>query len=154
MKYTLHISPVNGGPFNCLPARSIELEDERIAATGADCSACYPGSSHNMRDSSLYVIGNEFGALGAVWATNEQDALDELVNRDLAGGILVDQPQTEEQLKECEEMEYTQLGNAGEYCDLTHAWIQKVHFDPARDIELIVALAKAEGANVTFLSEA
>lgn len=154
MKYTLHLAPVNGGPFNCLSVRSVELEDERITATGADCSACYPGSSHNRRDSFLYVIGNEFGALGAVWATNEQDALDELVDRDLAGGILVDQPTTEEAHEECEEMEYTPLGNAGELCDLTNVWMQKVAFEPVRDIELIVALAKADGANVNFLSKA
>ena len=152
MKYTLHLAPVNGGPFSCLPARSVELEDERITATGADCSACYPGSGNSMRDSFLYVIGNEFGALGAVWATNDQDALDELVDRDLAGGILVDdEPETD---SEYEENGYSRLGNAGELCDLTNVWMQKVAFEPVRDIELIVALAKADGANVSFLSEA
>lgn len=150
MKHTLHLSHVNGGPFNCLPARSIELDDHQITATGADCSAFYPGSGHSMRDSTLYVIGNEFGAMGAVWATCEQDAFDELIDRDLGAGILVDEPETP---GEEDEDGYARLGNASELCDLTYAWIQPVKFDPARDIALIVAIARADGANVTLLSE-
>jgi len=42
---------------------------------------------HNVR---LWIICNEFGALGAVWASCEQDALDELIDQGLGNSLLVD----------------------------------------------------------------
>lgn len=134
MKTTLHLSPVNGGPFNCLPARSVELEDERILCN--DVSLPWERHPHNMR---LWVIGNEFGALGAVWASNEQDAFDELVDADLGDGLLIDEADADE---EC-----ARLGNAGEPANLDNAWIQLVRLDPAQDCRLLCRFAEARGAN-------
>ncbi len=145
MKFTLHLSPLNGGPFHCLPARSVELEPERIAISGDDCDLGLPGID---RAGKLSVIGNEFGALGAVVARCEQDAFDELCDKGLAGGLACDEPENEE-----EDEDITRLGNAGEPHDLTNAWIQQVELNPAQDIVLIVALAEAIGANATLLSE-
>lgn len=145
MKHTLHLAPVNGGPFNCIPARSVELEDDRISICGESCGLAFPGQSGG----SLWVIGNEFGALGAVVAAHEQEAFDTLCDRGLAAGLACEEPENEEEAEDI-----TRLGNAGEPHDLTNAWIQRVDLDPARDIQLIVALARADGANVTFLSQA
>ncbi len=85
MKTKLHLTPVNCGPFNCLPAREVELEDERILCN----DIILPFGEFNPHNVRLWVIGNEFGALGAVWASHEQDALDELVDADLGGGLLM-----------------------------------------------------------------
>lgn len=145
MKHTLHLSPVNGGPFNCIPARSVELEPERIAVSGDSCDLRLPGDHGG---GSLWVIGNEFGAIGAVVASHEQEAFDTLCDRGLAGGLACDEPETPE-----ENEEVSRLGNAGEPHDLSNAWIQQVAFDSARDIAVIVSLARAIGAGATLLSE-
>ena len=150
MKHALHLFAVIGGPFRCAPAMSVELDDDRIMADGSDCSACFPWESYCGRTRPrLWVVGNEYGALGAVWARNEGDALNELVNRDLGGGLLVDCTP-----EEAEEMEYVPLGNAGEWADLTYAWCRAVEFDPKRDIALICAICRAAGAGVNVLAKA
>ena len=74
----LHLKPLNGGAFNCLPAREIELPDESIL-----CNNIILPWEFNPHKVHLYAIGHEFGAVGAVWASHEQDALDELVDSGL-----------------------------------------------------------------------
>jgi len=156
-KYTLHLAPVNRGPFHCIPARSIELEGERIELEGerirmdcADAEPCiYPGHRGNA---GLYVVGNEYGALGAVWCSHEGDAIDALVDADLAGGILIDD-ETLAGMSEEERERVHQAGNAGEAVDLDHAWIQRVEIDGARDWRLIAAMAEATGANAETLAD-
>lgn len=110
---SLPLSPVNGGPFNCLPAREIELPPERIRCN--DVVLPWEYHPHKMR---LWVIGNEYGALGAVWASHEQDALDELVDSDLGAGLLIDEADADE--------DSARLGNAGEPANLDNAWLQVV----------------------------
>lgn len=132
-KFTLFLAPVNGGPFNCLPARSVELEPERILCN--DIVLPWENHPHKVR---LWVIGNEFGALGAVWADCEQDAFDELVDADLGQSLLVDEADADE---EC-----ARLGNAGEPANLDNAWIQNVHWDKTRDCELLCRFAEARGS--------
>lgn len=140
MKITLNMAPVNGGPFNCLPARAVELEAERVLCN--DVVLPWERHPYNMR---LWVIGNEFGALGAVWASNEQDALDELIDRDLGAALLIDEKDYAA-MPEDEREDVSHLGNAGEPCDLTNVWIQVVSFDKARDCELLCKFAEARGA--------
>jgi hypothetical protein len=149
MKFTLHTKAQDFGPFNCRPAGSYVLAGEHINVSGADCSLDYPGSRSNA--GRLYAIGNEFGAISAVTARHEGDALDQMIGSGLGDSFLVNPQPTHE---EAEEREYTALGNAGEYCDLTYAWIAEVSFDPARDIDLIVAIAKADGAGESTLDKA
>ncbi len=137
MKTILTLNPVNGGPFNCRPGHGIELEDERILCN--DVRLPHDGANpHNVR---LWVIGNEFGVLCAVWASHEQDALDEACNAGLLSGLACDEPENED-----EQDEVTRLGNAGEPHDLTYAWIQTVRLDGAKDWELIARFAEARGA--------
>ncbi len=83
--------------------------------------------------------------MGAVWADCEQDAFDELVDADLAGGILIDEADADE--------ETARLGNAGEPCNMDYAWIQVVHLDTARDCKLLCRFAEARGANQTTLDK-
>lgn len=144
MKITLHLAPVNGGPFNCMPARSVELEAARILCN--DIVLPFERHPHNVR---LFVVGNEFGALGAVWAGCEQDALDALVDAGLGDGLLVD----ENDLHDDEREDCTRLGNAGEAADLDHAWLQVVQFDAARDCALLCRFAEARGAGASDLDD-
>ncbi len=147
-KHTLHLSPVNRGAFDCMPAREIELEGERIRMDCADATPCiYPGHHGNA---SLYVVGNEHGALGAVWCSHEGDAIDALVDADLAAALLIDE-ETLEGMSEEEREGVHFAGNAGEAVDLDHAWIQRVHIDGARDWRLIAAMAEATGAGADTL---
>lgn len=98
----------------------------------------------------LWVIGNEYGAVGAVWASHEQDALDQLIDSNLGDCFLV----SEEDQKTAsgdEQEEWVHLGNAGEPCDLTYAWIQPVAFDLSRDCQLLCRFAEARGNNADTL---
>lgn len=137
---TLRTSPVNGGPFSCQPAREIELDPERVLCNDVRL----PGESHPY-NLQLWVIGNEFGALGAVWADCAQHALDELVDFGLGDGLLVDEDDADE---DC-----ARLGNAGEPANLDNCWMQTVCFDPARDWRLLCKFAEARGACVDNLDK-
>jgi len=132
MKLTLE--PVNGYH----PAREIDLDLDRIRAN--NLGPILPGeyNPHNVR---LFVVGNEFGALGAVWAEGESSALDELVNADLGGGILIEESDAEE--------ESPRLGNASEPANLDYAWLQPVRLDWNLDGRLLAAFAeiRAGGGN-------
>jgi hypothetical protein len=130
MKIKIKLLPVNGGAFNCLPAREIEIEAERVLAN--DVTLPWEFNPHNVR---LWVIGNEFGALGAVWASHEQDALDTLVDENLGDSLIVEEADWSE--------DGTRLGNAGEPCDLTNVWIQLADLT---DCRLLCAFAEARGA--------
>ncbi len=118
----------------------VELEPERIRCN----DIVFPWESH-LHGMRLWVVGNEYGALGAVWAGNEQDALDELVDSGLGDGLLCDEAYVAE-LTEAEREELSHLGNAGEWADLQHAWLAPVVFDKVKDFDLILAFAEARGA--------
>lgn len=133
MKTKLTLSPVNGSPFNCLPGREIELPDERILCNDVSLPSDFGG----MGKMHLWVIGNEYGALCAVWASHEQDAFDAACDADLLGGLAID--------KEDVDDECTRLGNAGEPHDLTNAWIQTVRLSGPKDWQLIARFAEARG---------
>lgn len=136
MQTKLYLSPVNGGPFNCRPANEIDLDNSRILCNDVIFHGEF--NPHNVR---LWVVGNEFGALGAAWAPCEQDAFDILCDAMLLAGLEVEPPKTEE-----EEEEVTRLGNEGVPHDMTYAWIQQVEFVPGRDWQLLCRFAEARGA--------
>ena len=134
MKYILHyksnsltrVDQVELAPGKC------ELEGERILCNDIRL----PGST-NYQNSVLWVIGNEYGPLGAAWG-NEQDALDALVDGDLAAGILIDEADADE--------DSPRLGNADEPANLDYCWMVEVEFKAERDLALLLAFARAEGA--------
>jgi len=118
--------------------REVSLPDERILTNDVTLECDF--NPHNTR---LWVIGNEFGALGAVWADCEQDALDELVDSDLGDGLLIDEADADE--------ESARLGNASEPANLDYAWMATVKLDPAKDLKLMLAFAEARGAGQSTL---
>jgi len=134
----LSLEPVNGRPFCCMPAREVDLDLDRIRCN--NLGPILPGE-YNPHDVRLYVVGNEFGAMGAVWSDSESDAFNELVDADLAGGILIDESDAEE--------DSPRLGNAGEPANLDYAWIQPVRLDWNLDGRLLAAFAevRASGGN-------
>lgn len=127
-------------PFSAAPV-SVELEDERILCNDIQLptDGLHPGPV------KLWVIGNEYGAMGAVWASCEGDAIDELIDQDLARGILIEEEDADE--------ETARGGNASEPYDTEHLWMAPVSFDPARDFKTIVRLAEARGACVKNLGD-
>lgn len=134
---TLHLKqnlPFAGNP------PFVELDDEKILAN----NVILPGET-NYHGTRLWVIGHVYGAIAAVWADCEQDALDELCDVGMADCFLIDE---EEQsgATDSEREEWAYLGNASEPADLSDAWMAPVEFDPARDLSLIIALAEARGA--------
>lgn len=140
MKIKLTLNSFNGSPFHRIPARVVELEQERILCN--DISFPWESHPHRMR---LWVIGNEYGPLGAVWAGHEQDAFDVLVDAGLGGGLLIEEADADE--------DSARLGNAGEPANLDNAWIRTVRLDPKQDCLLLVAFAEARGEAVDTLDD-
>ena len=133
--------------FHLFTARNTEgyaVESSRIACNDINLEGGKP---------FLWVIGNEYGVMGAVWASHDQDALDELVDQDLGAGILVDDKHVKEMEKDGFLDSLSNLGNAGEWADLQHAWLEKVVFKPDRDCKLMCAFAEARGASLDFLGD-
>lgn len=111
-----------------------------------------PYDASYKQKTKLWVIWNEYGPMGAVWADSDQNALDLLVDSDLAQGMLVDETTLADMDDDAKE-EMTYLGNAGEACDLTHVALESVAFRPARDWNLMCRFAEARGAQVSRLSD-
>ena len=133
--------PLRGGN---LP---IEVDANRILCNDIvlPCDADY------KQKTKLWVIWNEFGPMGAVWATSDQEALDQLVDSDLAQGILVDEAILA-RMDDDAKADLTRLGNGGEPCDLTYVGLERVDFKPA-DWALMCKFAEARGAQVERLSD-
>lgn len=126
----------------------IELDDSQILCN--DITFPWDFNPHNTR---LWIVCNEYGALGAVWAQHEQDALDELVDNDLGAGLLVDEADADDD--EC-----ARLGNAGEPADLSNCRLYVVKFCRAgNDAEikdsckLLCRFAEARGAGADTLDD-
>ena len=141
MKYKIHTKAIDGGPFSCRPAGEWELEDDKILCNDVHL----PDGGFNPHMVSLWVIGNEYGPVCAVWASCGQGALDEMVDAGLGDSFLVPQEDIDSATEE-EREEWASLGNAGEYADLTYCWMAQAELQPERDIQLIIAFAEARGA--------
>lgn len=134
MKYTLTLKQTM--PFVQNP-RFCELEANRIALNDAILPASIdPDASYNPHNVRLWVIGHEFGAICAVWASHAQDAFDNAVDANMLDCLQIEDPADIDD-------ETTYLGNASEPFDLSYAWIGEVEFDAARDIKLIVSIVRA-----------
>jgi len=126
-------------PFSQCPV-SAELSIDKICTNNvilpsnidSDCGM----NPHGVR---MFVIGHEHGAICAVWASHEQDALNTAVDLNTLDCLIAEDQNYEDE-------SLTSLGNAGELFDLSYAWIGEVQFEAQRDIQLIVALVKASEA--------
>ena len=134
MKTTLHTLPVDGGPFNCQPARVIELPEKQVL-----CNQIILPWEPNPCRVRLWLVGHEHGPLGAAWADCEQDALDELFDQGLLDCLVIEDPLPED------EKDNTRLGNEGVLCDTCNVWMQPVRLDEAQDVRLLCAFAEARG---------
>ena len=93
----------------------------------------YPGKT------KLWVVFTSHGPVGAVWADNMEDALDQLIDSDLAGAIIVEDPAIND-----DHLEH--LGYNGIPCDLSDVVVEPVDFGNQRNFELLLKLAEARGA--------
>lgn len=145
MKYTLHLSR----PFSFAQNPEFcELEGEQIRCNDVMLPAEFDASSaFNPYKTRLWVIGHTYGAVHAVFAAHEQAALDELANCGALDFCQVADGDWNPEDDDC----FTRLGNAGEPFDLSAIWMGEVVFDAARDIKLIVALARASEAGADYL---
>ena len=64
---------------------TVDVKDEDIL-----CNDVILPGEYNPHHKRLWVIGDVYGVLRALWADNEQDALDELIDRDMGASLLVD----------------------------------------------------------------
>lgn len=147
MKRTITLTLQQKLPFAQAP-RFVELAPERIL-----CNDIVLPFEHHPHGMKLWVIGHEFGAIGAVWANHEQDALDKLVDSGLGDSLLISEEDQASATDE-EREEWAHLGNAGEPADLTHAWIAPVEWDAKRDLELLCLFAEARGLCAENLDDA
>jgi len=103
---------------------------------------------YNPDNVGLWLACNEYGTMGAAWASCEQDALDELCDAGLTLGCLVDnQNPTDE-----ESESLVSLGNAGEYHNLDYVTIERIDLD-ACGARVLCEFAEARGALADTLDE-
>jgi hypothetical protein len=131
-------------------AQTLDMKPEEILTN----DVTFPWERHIT---PLWIIGNEFGPIAAVWARTEQDALDEACDAGLTAGLSTSTTEeeidamTEEERDEWEET-ITRLGNAGEPHDLTYLWMQEADLNET-PVQTIAALAEARGLGLSNLSE-
>ena len=131
-------------------ANSVKLPGDKIALN----NVIFPRhidkeNAFNPHNVQLYVIGHEFGAICAVWASNGQEALDEACDLDLLDCFLCEDQSPENY----DSGDFVALGNASELFDLQYAWLGVVEFDAARDIQLIVNIIRASENQKSFIEE-
>ena len=121
----------------------VEIERKRVLCN--DVTLPWDYNPHNV---GLWLACNEFGTMGASWATCEQDALDELCDAGLTLGCMVDNqnPTEEERERLCP------LGNAGELHDLDNVAIEQIDLD-ACGARVLCEFAEARGACADTLDE-
>ena len=125
------------------------LEPEKILCNDVQL----PGEPHRGH-TKLWVVFNAHGAMGAVWAGDVEEALDVLVDADLAQGILCD-ADTLTSMTESEQEGLTPLGNNGQLADLTDVQVVEVKWNPSRekDLSLLLKFAEARGAGADTLDD-
>ena len=116
-----------------IAGKQIKLANNKILCNNIKFPWEY--NPHKIR---LFVIGNEYGPLGALWASNEQKALDELVDQGLGNALLIDEKDAAE--------ETPRLGNVSEPACLDYVWIAEVRLDAKEDLKLLVTFAEARGS--------
>lgn len=100
--------------------------------------------SYNPHNVRMWLIGHYHGPVCAIFASNEQDALDAACDANMMESFMLSEDDAEEyyELPE-DEQTATHLGNAGELHNLDDCWIAEVDFEASRDIKLIIALVRA-----------
>ena len=146
--YNLTLKQENG-PFFSVP-RFVKLPGDKIALNNVILPRHIDKeNAFNPHNVQLYVIGHEFGAICAAWASNEQEALDEACDLDFLDCFLC----SDQSPENYDSGEFVALGNASELFNLSHVWTGIVEFDAARDIQLIVDIIRASENQKSFIEE-
>lgn len=116
---------------------SFELSDDKILLNNVLFpKSIDPDAWPNPHNVKAWIIGNEFGGICLVWASNEQEAFDEAVDANMLDSMLAEN-------QDYDDDSLTALGSASELFDLTYAWIQPVEWKAERDIGNIVRIIRA-----------
>lgn len=142
----------NAGAKIELPVKAggtIAVPRNRVSMNWAD----FP---YDIKGTHLWIISHEFGPMGAVWASNLQDALDELVDQDLAGAITLSEKDAKRMEKEDpDSVDY--LGNDGvpvsTYQLQAYTSADEVDLKPVRDKAILDELEAAYEAGQDFLDD-
>ena len=133
------------------PNAFIEVEPSRVL-----CNDVVLPGERNPNHTRLWIVSAAFSNwptfLGAVWADNEQDALDTLVDEGLGEALLVED-EAVLAMSDDEREELSYLGNAGEACDLTNVGLIPVKFSATRDKELLGLFKRAREDGLSNLGE-
>ena len=92
----------------------------------------------NVHKVGLWVIGNEYGALAAIWASNAQDLLDEAADLGLLDNGAIEEREADD--------ESARLGNDSAPYNLDFVWVREVADLKKLDLELLLKFAEARGA--------
>ena len=129
----------------------IEVDADRIL-----CNDVVLPGERNPNHTRLWIASAAFSNwptfLGAVWADNEQDALDTLIDEGLGEALLVEE-EALVSMDDDEREELSYLGNAGEACDLTNVGLEPVRFSVTRDRELLAMFKDARENGLANLGQ-
>ena len=129
----------------------IEVEPSRVL-----CNDVVLPGERNPNHTRLWIVSAAFSNwptfLGAVWADNEQDALDTLIDEGLGEALLVEE-EALVSMDDDEREELFYLGNAGEACDLTNVGLEPVRFSVTRDRELLAMFKDARENGLANLGQ-
>ena len=118
-------------------SNSFELSDDKILLNNVLFpKSIDPEAAYNPYNVKAWIIGNEFGGLCMVWASNERDAFDDAVDANMLDSMLAEN-------QDYDNESLAALGNASELFDLTYAWIHPVEWKAERDIGNIVRIIRA-----------
>lgn len=105
---------------------------------------------HESGKMDLFIFGHEFGAIGAVWAAHLQDAMDEAADKGILDCFLAKDADITEENEANGTIE--RLGNHSTAYKLTdYFWHDRALSNNQQELELIVALAEARGAQADNL---
>ena len=99
----------------------VELDARDILTNDVNVPGVY-----NPHGVALWLIQGPYGLAAAVWASNEQDALDEAVDADLLNGIALDEDDAEDRTDSDGNEDFARLGNASEPFDLDNVRMHKI----------------------------
>ena len=119
--------------------KEFNLEDENILAN--DVIFPWELNPHNVR---LFLIGDEFGPICAIWASCLQDALDEMVDANLGDRFLINEEDIKDYEKDDLMDSITYLGNTSEPADLEELWTEEIDLGE-QTIPLLCKFAEARG---------
>ena len=135
-----------------LPAHDfIELEANRVL-----CNDVVLPGERNPNHTRLWIASAAFSNsptfLGAVWADDEESALDTLIDAGLGKALQIDDLDLEA-MDEKEQDSLAYLGNESQACDLTNVGLTPVKFSAARDKGLLEMFKSARENGLANLGE-